>query len=140
MFRAKASATSNIRDKHGYDEFDTRQPVRISKRTEVLESRFMEYACLDLASLQRRIHEHPFNKDAVISEIDETLKWRKWFKPAPPEIQRLMDGFRALKEALSKDPRSLAASIAAERDKAHQRVDGIEVSQASISTAHYYNP
>jgi outer membrane murein-binding lipoprotein Lpp len=56
--------------------------------------------------------------------------------PAPPEVQELMDGFSALKEALSKDPVSLAASVAAERDKVHQMVDDIEASQVSVSAAY----
>jgi chromosome segregation ATPase len=60
----------------------------------------------------------------------------RWFKPAPSEIQELMDGFSALKEALSKDPTSLAASIAAERDRVHQMVANIEASQASVSAAY----
>ena len=47
-----------------------------------------------------------------------------------------MDGLCALKEALSKDPASLTASIAAERNKVRERVDRIKASQASLSAAY----
>jgi hypothetical protein len=136
-FQAEASITSDIKGQTDNRTFDARRPVHVPKHVDVLAPRFMEYARWDLVRFQRHLCERPFNKDVVISEIDESMKlWSEWFKPAAPEIQELMDAFNALREALSKDPEPLAAGILAQRDCARQRADAVKVSQASVSAAY----
>jgi hypothetical protein len=96
-FQAEASITSDLTGKTDNRTFDARRPVIIPKHVDVLALRFMKYARWDLDRFQRRICERPFDKDGVISEIDENMKWwNEWFKPAAPEIQQLMDAFCAL--------------------------------------------
>jgi hypothetical protein len=73
-FQAEASITSDIKEKPDYYVFDARRPVRVPKHINVLAPRFMEYARRDLDRFQRRICERPFNKDVVVSEIDDNMK------------------------------------------------------------------
>ena len=61
--------------------------------------------------------------------------WSKLFEQPPSEIQRLMNGFKALRKALSRDPKSLGTSFVTKRDQVHQIVDALKVSQDAISTA-----
>jgi hypothetical protein len=134
-FQAEAS-TTNIKGKTDDCMLDDRRPVHVPKHVDVPAPRFMEYARWDLVRFQRRIRERPFDKEGVISEIDENMKlWSEWFKPTAPEIQELMDAFSALLEALSKDPEPFAASILAQRDRARQRADAVKVSHVSVSAA-----
>lgn len=136
LFRAQTSATDVIGEKPNYSEFDTRQPVHISEPTDVPAPRFMQYAHGDLDRFQRRIRERPFNKDIVISEIADTMKWwKEWFNPAPPKIQRLIDGFNALHETLSENPEHSTTSIIDKRKQVRQKIDDIKASQASVATA-----
>ena len=63
-----------------------------------------------LQSFQNMIKQRPFDKDKVILKIEANMKWwEKLFQSPPPEIKRLLDGFRALKEALTINPQSLDA-------------------------------
>jgi hypothetical protein len=86
-FQAEASITSDLTGKTDNRTFYARRPVHVPKHVDVLAPHFMEYACWDLVRFQRRICERPFDKDGVISEIDDKMKWwNQWFKPAAPGL------------------------------------------------------
>ncbi|TVU50243.1 hypothetical protein EJB05_01607 [Eragrostis curvula] len=134
--KMEASISINNRDQPSDGRFDTQGPVSIPTLAGTPLSRYIDYARRDLERFQSHIQKRPFNKDDVISEIDANMDlWGTWFKPPPPEIQKLMDGFSALREALTHDSQASAADVAAERDEMGRQTNAIKASYDSVSAA-----
>ncbi|KAL6597780.1 hypothetical protein ACP70R_046585 [Stipagrostis hirtigluma subsp. patula] len=120
-------------------KFDARKPVILPKLMGDLSPRFVQYMHNDLKRFQSEIRERPVNKEKVVSEVDGNLNlWEAWFKdkPIPPEVKRMMDGFGALKEALTQDPQTLAASIASKRDRVREKAGSLKTSYDTVMTVY----
>ncbi|KAJ1255445.1 hypothetical protein BS78_K217500 [Paspalum vaginatum] len=82
------------------------------------------------------IKQRPLDKDKVILKIEANIKWwQKLIQSPPPEIKQLMDGFHALKEALTTDPQSLAAGLTSKRTQLDSKVAAIKKAQDTVSAA-----
>ena len=136
--KPERNASVDIGNKPQGSKFDARKPVSLSK---LMPSRYTNYVKGDLQCFQCVIAQCPLNKEKVISEIEGNLQmWTGWSTSPPDELKRLMDGFSALREALTTDPQVLAASFTLERDQTHERIaatktsyDAVEATCASMS-------
>jgi chromosome segregation ATPase len=90
---------------------------------------------MDLQSLQNILKQRPFEREKVISKIESNMKWwAKLFESPPTEVKRLMDGLNALREALTLEPQSLAASYTSSQTQAMGRATMIESLQNTVVT------
>ncbi|KAJ1273243.1 hypothetical protein BS78_06G264500 [Paspalum vaginatum] len=131
------SLNEDVQSQDQNDAFDTCKPVSLPNFADDEElSRCIDYVRLDLQSFQNMIKQRPLDKDKVILKIEANIKWwQKLIQSPPPEIKQLMDGFHALKEALTTDPQSLAASLISKRTQLDSKVAAIKKAQDTVSAA-----
>ncbi|KAL6908159.1 hypothetical protein ACP4OV_002329 [Aristida adscensionis] len=136
--KAEVEPRDHIDEVSLHSEFNAGQPVTLPKVIGGISPRYAQYIYDDLKRLQSVIKEQPLNREKVISEVDGNLElWGGWFKDKspPPEVQKLMNGFIALKETLSKDPQLLVASVISKRDQAREKAVDFKTSYGSVVAA-----
>lgn len=128
------SSKDDVEDESLYSLFNVHKPVSLPKLVGADVAHYMNYIHMDLRSFQILIRHRPFDKTKVVSKINAIIKWwGKLIESPPPDVKQLMDGFSALKEALTADPQSLALSLRSKQDQADKRAAIFKNSQEVVA-------
>jgi predicted nucleic acid-binding Zn-ribbon protein len=104
-----------------HEDFNGTNPVCLPSIGDPTQ-RFINYIREDMRRLQNLLKEVPVNKAALLSEIDTSLSlWKGWFTSPRPDVELLLKGLVALREALGKDHSELTKEATSWRDAVSKR-------------------